>query len=152
MSFVQPSAEQVLGIHPRALDVTVPTGDVLVPATLNVPVGARAVVAVFAPPGGSRYDAPSAFFAQVLEQSGLATLCLDGLDTLRGDETRRVVDFLRTEAFTAGLPIGLLAFAPGLLLSIPRVSAWLESSSSAPRAAELASEFFVERLLSHRIP
>jgi hypothetical protein len=147
MSFIQPSAEQALGIHPRPLDVTVPTGDALVPATLNVPSGARGVVALFAPPGRSRYDAPSCFFAQVLEQAGLATLSLDGLETIRGDEPKRVVDWLRTESFTAPLPIGLMAFAPGLSLGVPRVAAWLESSEAAPLAAEVASEFFVQRLL-----
>jgi hypothetical protein len=150
MSFIQPSAEQALGIHPRLLDVTVPTGDALVAATLNVPSGARGVVALFAPAGRSRYEAPSCFFAQVLEQAGLATLTLDALETVRGDEPKRVVDWLRSESFTASLPIGLLAFANDLSLAVPRVTAWLVSTEEAPLAAELASEFFLERLLAQR--
>jgi hypothetical protein len=146
MSYLQPDAEQALEIHPRGLDVTVPTGDALLAATLNVPPGARAVVAIFAPAGRSRYDSPSCFFALVLEQSGLATLSLDGLDSPRGDEVKRVVDWLRSESFTSTLPIGLLAFGSEPSLAVSRVKAWLVSEAKEPRAAELASEYFVSRL------
>ena len=147
MDFVAQAAERVLGIHPRALDILVPIAGALVPATLNVPLGARAIVAIFSPSGRSRYDAPNRFFAQVLEQAGLATLSLDPLETERSDEATKVVDWLSTESFTADLPIGLLAFTPELKLDVTGVAAWLVSPERTARAAELASELFVQRLL-----
>lgn len=146
MVFIDNGAEETLGLHPRELDVWVPLEDASLRGTLNVPHGARGVVGIFAPLGRSRYDAPCRFFAQVLEQAGLATLCLDAPDQAKGDEPERVVSFLRSESFTAALPIGLLGFAPGSALAVPGVAAWLETSAEAPQAAELASEFFIARL------
>jgi hypothetical protein len=140
-------AEQALSIHPRALDLILLIHDTLVRATLNAPIGARAVVAVFAPPGTSRYDAPARFFAQVLEQAGLATLSLDALEAPHGDEAVHVVDWLSSESFTAGLPIGLLAFERSLRLDVPGARAQLVSTDTTPRAAERASESFVQQLL-----
>jgi hypothetical protein len=139
-------AEQVLGIHPRALDLILLIRDSLVRATLNAPLGARGVVAVFAPPGSSRFDAPSRFFAQVLEQAGLATLSRDSLESPRGDEAEQVVSWLASESFTAGLPIGLLAFEPSVSLDVAGVRAQLLSTETNARAAERAAELFVQRL------
>lgn len=142
MDFAAQPAERVLGIHPRSLDVVVPVAGNFVPATLNVPIGARGIVAIFSPAKRSRYDAPVRFFGQVLEQSGLATLCLDPLEAPRGDEPASIVEWLSTESFTAGLPIGLLAFEPNLELDVPGVSAWLVSPTRSAQAAERASELF----------
>lgn len=141
-------AERVIGIHPRALDLLVPTGQALVPATLNVPIGARGVVAVFAPPGRSRYDAPSKFFAQVLEQAGLATLSLDPIEVTQADDYDAVVHWLRTESFTRELSIGLLGFESGAPPRVPEGVAALVVGQLTPRSAELASEYFVARLLA----
>lgn len=140
-------AEQVLGIHPRALDLILLIRDTLVRATLNAPLGARGVVALFAPPGSSRYDAPSRFFAQVFEQAGLATLSLDALDAPHGDEAEHVVGWLSSESFTAGLPIGLLAFESSVSLDVPGARAHLVCKDTSARAAENASELFVRELL-----
>ncbi len=147
MDYIASEAEQVLGVHPRSLDLVVPTGGAPVPATLNVPLGARAVVAIFTPTGRSRYDAPSRFFSRVLEQSGLATLTLDPPEDDRGDDPARVTAWLRTEPFTSGLPVGLLSLTSGTKLALAQADAWLVLLDLTPRAAELASEFFVARLL-----
>lgn len=152
MEHLASGAERVIGIHPRALDLSVPTGRALVPATLNVPIGARGVVAVFAPPGRSRYDAPSKFFAQVLEQAGLATLSLDPIDLAQGDEVDAVVYWLRSESFTRELSIGLLGFDSAWTPRVPEGVAALVVGQLTPRSAELASEYFVARLIAHREP
>lgn len=140
-------AEQVLGIHPRALDLILLVRDTLLRATLNAPLGARGVVALFAPRGTSRYDAPTRFFAQVLEQAGLATLSLDPLEAPHGDEAEHIVSWLSSESFTAGLPIGLLAFDSNLTLGVPGARAHLVCKETSARAAEDASELFVKELL-----
>lgn len=145
------ASEQATGIHPKQLDVSFLAGAVLASATLNVPQGARGLVVVFSNEGTARFDPGTRFVAEVLEQSGLATLALDPLVPCTENEVIGVVSWLRRESFTAQLPLGLLAShdcarpvtSAAVVLNLP--SAVLTETAAA-NAAELAAEQFLRRL------
>lgn len=103
----------------------IPVGEALIKATLNVPHGARGVVALLHA-GSGRFGLEARFAGEVFTQAGLATLQLDLLTPEEdaalfsgGDPEQhsslllsRVVaalDWLGNQRDTAGLPIGLFA-------------------------------------------
>ncbi len=156
MDFASSPAEHALGVHPKPLELSLAVSGASVCGTLNVPPGARAAVALFTPRGTSRFEATSRFFGQVLEQAGIATLVLDPLpaSALFADQAREIVRWLEQEPFTTGLPIGLLVLGQGPetnaadgLAMVAHVKGCFWCDEPSPRQAELASEFFVKRLL-----
>src|SRR5690349_578888 len=103
----------------------IPVDEALIKATLNVPHGARGVVALLHANSG-RFGREGRFAGEVFAQAGLATLQIDLLTpqeeaalandrdpeqyiSLLLSRVLAAIDWLRNQRDTAGLPIGLFA-------------------------------------------
>jgi predicted phosphoribosyltransferase len=95
-------------------EVTIATGDAVLPGTLTVPAGARGVVLFAHGSGSSRHSPRNRAVAGYLETSGLATLLFDLLTPDEGADRAMVFDIpllgRRLAAVHDGLP-GLAAAA-----------------------------------------
>lgn len=153
MDFPLCPTETASGLHPRALDVSITAGSTVVHGSLNVPVGTRGLVVLFGSDGTSRFDRGPRFIAEVLEQAGLATLALDPMQPCTEAEVMGVLAWLSRQSFTTSLPVGLLSprdcaravSSSAVLLGLPSVI--LTENEPLQRAAELAAELFLSRLI-----
>jgi len=110
--------------------VHVPAGPATLAGELTIPPGARGIVLFAHGSGSSRFSSRNQFVARVLEQHGLATLLIDLLTPeeeaidqrtahLRFDipmlanRLVAIVDWLKRNASTATLPIGMFGASTG---------------------------------------
>ncbi len=121
-------SSSVGGVEPRG--VRIPVGPAVLDADLAVPAGAGGVVLFAHGSGSSRFSPRNRHVARQLEAAGLATVLADLLtpDEERIDDRTRhlrfdiallgerligAIDWLRTFAPVAGLPIGLFGASTG---------------------------------------
>lgn len=161
----QPSATHRACAEARVIDVA----DVRLEATLTVPEGAVGVVALLHASSAGRFAPHNRFAAEVLEQSGLATLQVDLLtpaeEAVLPNRDRRartsllvgrvvgVVDWLNVQPETTRLRLGLFASAletaPALLAAarVPGVRAVVSRGGYADSADDAPEELLVPTLL-----
>jgi len=110
--------------------IYVPAGDARLAGELMIPNDARGLVLFAHGSGSSRFSRRNQYVARVLERSGLATLLIDLLTPDEEKLDRRtahlrfdipllakrlaaIVDWLKRQAHTAALPIGLFGASTG---------------------------------------
>jgi len=116
-------------------EVTIATGDALLPGTLTVPAGARGVVLFAHGSGSSRHSPRNRTVAGHLETSGLATLLFDLLTPDEGDDRARVFDIpllgrrlaaahdgLAGLVAVSGLPVGYFGSSTGAAAALVAAS------------------------------
>lgn len=97
VDFHQVSDDEVLGLLGSAetREVDIPAGDVSLPGILDVPEGARLLVVFAHGSGSSRFSPRNHEVAQVLNNSGIATLLMDLLTDEEARDRAQVFDIER---------------------------------------------------------
>jgi putative phosphoribosyl transferase len=108
------------------MEVVIPAGAAKLPGILNVPPKARGIVVFAHGSGSGRFSPRNRFVAQVLQESGLATLLSDLLEEWEASDRRKVFDmdlltnrllanahFLRKQPRTQKLPLGYFGASTG---------------------------------------
>jgi dienelactone hydrolase len=110
--------------------IHVPTGIEHLPGELTIPAHAQGIVVFAHGSGSSRFSTRNQFVARVLEQRGLATLLIDLLTPEEEELDRRtahlrfdiplladrlvaIVDWLKRQPQTQGLPVGMFGASTG---------------------------------------
>lgn len=136
-------------------DQMIVVGDTPIATTLTLPRGASAVVALVYPTSAGRYEPLHRFVAEVLAQSGLATLEVDLLSpaeeaTLLQSSSQRdfallsaridgILTWLANQASIGALPLGVVAFdaAAAPARAIARSDVRLGALACVPEGDEL---------------
>lgn len=116
-------------------EVTIATGDAMLPGTLTVPAGARGVVLFAHGSGSSRHSPRNRAVAGYLETSGLATLLFDLLTADEGTDRAMVFDIPLLGRRLAAVHDGL----PGLAAATGLPVGYFGSSTGAAAALVAAS-------------
>jgi len=138
-------------------EVTITTGDAVLPGTLTVPAGERGVVLFAHGSGSSRHSPRNRAVAGHLEASGLATLLFDLLTPAEGDDRARVFDIpllgrrlaaahdgLAGLAAVSGLPVGYFGSSTGAAAALVAASGRDDVAAVVSRGGrpDLAAEAF----------
>jgi hypothetical protein len=143
MPFVPPLPDASYHLEAAGSEQVILAASTPLDATLTVPHGARAIVALLYASSAGRYERHHRFVAEVLGQAGLATLEVDLLTpeeeaawsapVLSDQRYRVLVDriegvlaWLAAHASTARLTVGLCAFGAAIspTLQVARESSW----------------------------